>query len=289
MKLLMLKGLQASGKSYHAKKLASKGWTRVNKDDLRAMLHNSQHSRPNEKQVVAVRDLIIQDALSRNKNVVVDDTNFNPVHEKRLRQIAREYKAEFSVDDSFLETPLSVCIERDLKRQDSVGERIIRETYYKYVAPPHAAQEFQDDSLPRAYIVDIDGTLAHMVDRKPYEWGKVGGDIGDTALMFIIDALNQIKANKYVDIILLSGREDLCRKETEEWLDHWCIEYNNLYMRKANDKRDDTIVKRELYEKYIKGKYNVLSVIDDRPKVCRMWRDDLGLKVMQVGDPHYEF
>ena len=60
----MLKGLPASGKSTYAKKLANKGWTRVNKDDLRAMLNDGKWSRSNEKFVLKVRDFIVADALS---------------------------------------------------------------------------------------------------------------------------------------------------------------------------------------------------------------------------------
>jgi hypothetical protein len=60
-------------------------------------------------------------------------------------------------------------------------------------------------------------------------------------------------------------------------------------MRETNDNRPDTVIKRELYEAHIKGKYNVLGIFDDRPSVCRMWREDLGLKVLQAGDPHFEF
>ncbi len=31
-------------------------------------------------------------------------------------------------------------------------------------------------SLPKAIIVDIDGTLAERVNRSPYDWSKVGED-----------------------------------------------------------------------------------------------------------------
>lgn len=54
-------------------------------------------------------------------------------------------------------------------------------------------------------------------------------------------------------------------------------------MRTTDDRRDDTIVKRELYENNIKGKYNVLFCVDDRPKVVRMWKEQ-GLQVMCLGD-----
>jgi hypothetical protein len=67
----------------------------------------------------------------------------------------------------------------------------------------------------------------------------------------------------------------------------YAVSYNYLVMREQGDSRKDTIVKKEMFDKYIKGKYNVLYVVDDRPCVCRMW--SLGLKVMQVGNPYIEF
>jgi predicted kinase len=69
MKLLMLKGLPASGKSTYAKKLAQDGYVRVNKDDLRAMLHAGKWSKINEKQVLATRDQIVRDSLFAGKSV----------------------------------------------------------------------------------------------------------------------------------------------------------------------------------------------------------------------------
>ena len=54
-------------------------------------------------------------------------------------------------------------------------------------------------------------------------------------------------------------------------------------MRQAGDNRDDRIVKREIYEREIKGRYNVRFVLDDRNKVVALWRD-LGLPCFQVAD-----
>jgi hypothetical protein len=59
-------------------------------------------------------------------------------------------------------------------------------------------------------------------------------------------------------------------------------------MRAAEDQRPDEIIKSELYDQHIRDRFNILGVIDDRPKVCRMWRG-LGLPVFQVGNPDYEF
>jgi hypothetical protein len=52
-------------------------------------------------------------------------------------------------------------------------------------------------------------------------------------------------------------------------------------MRKASDFRPDDVIKQEILEKHFK-KDNVELVIEDRPRVIRMWKRN-GLKVQQVG------
>ena len=54
-------------------------------------------------------------------------------------------------------------------------------------------------------------------------------------------------------------------------------------MRKEKDYREDTIVKREMYDQMLKDGYKPELVFDDRPSVLRMWREIEGLKVVDVG------
>lgn len=306
LKLVMTKGLPASGKSTYAKMLTEGGYYRVNKDDIREMLFGEHYKRKHEKQVIWTRDALIREALGHNKSVVVDDTNFNPAHERTLRKIAAEFNAEFEVNDSFLKVSIEECVRRDLKRPKSVGEHVIRGMYNQWLAPDTNNDNYYDPNLPFVVICDIDGTLAHMNGKRgPFDWHKVGLDDVDLAVAHTLDAykgmplMTNLDSNEYdtrlSKIILFSGRDEVCRPETEAWLEHYCISYDELYMRRSNhvdehgNQVKDTLVKKEMYDKYIKGKYNVLVVIDDRPSVCRMWRDELGLKVLQAGDPHYEF
>lgn len=292
-KLLALKGLPASGKSTFAKKLVDEhGWVRTNKDTIRKEMFGGEYRRKDEKKVVKERNRQIIEALTNGSNVVVDDTNLNPVHIKELSAIAKEHNVEFEVDDGFLGVPLEVCIERDKNREASVGEQVIREMFHKYIKKPHTALKY-DPNLPMVVICDIDGTLAHMDGkRSPYDYSKVQGDSADAAVAHILDAIRCIG---YAKIFIFSGRDEECRPETEEWLERNDIEYDELYMRRHDHLDEyggqvkDTIVKAEMLEKYVVGQYNVLCVIDDRPVVCRMWRDVYGLRVLQVGDPYYEF
>ena len=271
----MLKGLPASGKSTYAKELVAKdhNWVRVNKDDLRAMMNGGVFSGKLEKQIVRTERKLAEDALKIGKSVVIDDTNFNPDHEEYFRQLAKMYMEEFEV--KFFDTPLEVCIERDNKRPNGVGEAVIRRMYNQYLKPQPAVYE-HNMSLPTAIICDIDGTLAHMKDRSPYDWSRVGEDDVDPIIKNLLDTVK----NKYV-IILTSGRDEVCREETEKWLEENDIPYEILLMRSVDNIRKDSIVKRELFERYIRDYYNIEFVLDDRNQVVDMWRS-LGLKCLQV-------
>lgn len=291
-KLLALKGLPASGKSTKAAELTKQGWIRSNKDTIRELLFAGNYKKSGEKLVVQTRNHIISAALSKGKNVVVDDTNLNPVHIKDLQNLAKKHNAIFEIDDSFLRVPIEVCIKRDLQRPKSVGENVIRQMYNQYVKRPKPAYEY-DANLPMAIIVDIDGTLAHMDDgRGPFDWHKVGQDRVDEGVAHLVDAIGCID---YAKVFLFSGRDEVCRPETEEWLERHDIEYFKLAMRRTDhvdnhgNQVKDTEVKREMLEHYIKGQYNVLFIVDDRPQVANMWRDEFGFRVLQVGDPYYNF
>jgi hypothetical protein len=54
-------------------------------------------------------------------------------------------------------------------------------------------------------------------------------------------------------------------------------------MRKKGDFRKDSVVKKEIYEKYIKDNFNILFCLDDRNQVVNMWRE-IGIKCLQVQD-----
>lgn len=267
----MLKGLPASGKSTHAKELVAKGWKRVNKDDLRAMIDCGTWSKNNEKFILRVEQNIVREYLV-DHDVVVDDTNF--AHEESWRDIADECFADFEV--KFFDTPVMECIERDLKRGDkSVGVKVIMGMYNKFIKPKESFSTMS--SRMPAYIFDIDGTIAHMSNRSPYDWSKVDTDSPDLALKEIVSSLDKTVAH----IIYLSGRDGSCKEKTQEWLIANNFPSGYLIMRDAGDQRKDSIVKKEIYQKHIEPFYNVIAVFDDRNQVVDMWRS-LGLKCCQV-------
>jgi predicted kinase len=280
LKLILTKGLPASGKTTWAKEYIQKHPETANlcKDDLRLQLGGTNKR---EKRIIKVRDLLTEYYFEQGYSVIWSDTNLNPVHFRRATELAKQHQVELVIQD-FTDVSLAECIRRDLVRSNSVGQQAIEQMYYEYLHVPDPAPEI-DPQLPNCYLVDIDGTLAINNTRHPFAWDRVGEDALNPAVAKIVE-----KLGKDTNIILLSGRSSVCYDLTVAWLKQHHIHYKDLFMRPANDQRPDDILKSELYYFHVRGKYNAIGVIDDRPKVCRMWRN-LGLSVFQVGNPDYEF
>jgi predicted kinase len=275
-KVLILLGLPASGKSTFANNLLLKNpgsWVRSNKDLLREMAHASHWSKANEKFIVKLRDQIILMALEDGKHVVVDDTNFGR-HIDHVRELVKGL-ATVEINDSFLQVPVEECIRRDLLRSRSVGKDVIMEMYRKFVevpVPPMA----EDPSLPAALIVDMDGTLSLLNGRNPFDASTCDRDppnqpVLDTVLLW----------QQSLQVIVMSGRTDDCRPQTEKWLAQYGVKTAGIFMRATGDQRKDSIIKQELFDRHVLGQYNVKFVLDDRNQVVDMWRS-LGLTVFQV-------
>lgn len=287
-KIIFLKGLPASGKSTWAKSQLEGGkCLRVCKDDIRENMLGPW-SRRKEKDVLKIRDDLIRLGVSLNRTVIVDDTNLHPKHERAVRALAEELGVEFEIKDDFLEVSPLECIARDLKRLNSVGANVIWQMYDQFVKPDSMKKLDLEWGKRRCVIFDVDGTLAHnRSGRNMYDFTKVWTDTPDPFMSMVADAIAD-NEDFYADVVIVSGREDSCRELTEKWLKAQCIPYKHLYMRQTGDKRDDAIVKEEIYHKFIEPDYCVVGVFDDRPKVCRMWRK-LGLNVAQLANPYIEF
>lgn len=134
--------------------------------------------------------------------------------------------------------------------------------------------------LPRAFVVDIDGTTAIRGDRGIYDYSKVHLDRPNEP---VVDVLRSLAATGRYRFVFVSGREDACAQQTREWLREHVLEPDALFMRSAGDYRGDDVVKRELFDAHIRGVYEVVAVFDDRDRVVRMWRG-LGLTCLQVAE-----
>ncbi len=282
-KVIMMRGLPGSGKSTYAKKLVAEApntYKRINRDDLRAMFDNAHFSKGNEKFVKQVRDVLIVKCLEEGKHVIVDDTNLSATNETRVRQLVQEFNKKHNdtvqVEVVEVNTPLEECIARDAKRAVPVGAKRIREMHRQFYADKTTV--VQDATLPKAIICDLDGTLALMNGRNPFDAALCENDLLNVPVANVLKTFQGLGHK----ILLLSGRKDEHKPQTINWLAKHNIVYDMLEMRQTSDGRKDSIVKRELFDAHILGKYYVEFVLDDRNQVVDLWRNDLGLTCFQV-------
>lgn len=288
-RLIATVGLPGSGKSTWAKQEKARLEAKkvdvcvVCKDDIRKEWAKSgwKWSHEEEKKVIAERDRLITVALKIGFTVICADTNFGK-HIDALRKLAAKCKAEFVIQD-FTHVDLETCIARDAQRaeEDRVGANVIRSMYARYIMT--APEKYEPNAgKPLALICDLDGTIAIHDGRSPYAYHKCMTD----KLNEVVANIVRLHAANGFTILYVSGRDDSCLFLTKSWLIDNKMpmsEPHRLLMRKTGDKRQDTLVKREIFDHCIRENYNVRFVLDDRNQVVRMWRD-LGLTCLQVAD-----
>lgn len=276
MKLLLLKGLPASGKSTFAKNLALQpDWKRVNRDLMREMIDGGKWNKKNEDFIRRTELILAAMFIADGYNVVVDDTNLSPAQQEMWKNFVGDHP-EVEVETKFFEIDPKESIKRDLARPISVGSEVIMRMYNDYLKPPVTPYKARTGA-PKAIVVDVDGTAAHMTQRGPYDFTKYHTDAPDPVVRQIV---NNYAENSSYSVIFCSGRDDTYMDVTQKWLIDNGFKFDALFMRKAGDKRNDAIVKRELFEEHIAG-YDVEFVLDDRDRVVEMWRE-MGLKCLQV-------
>ncbi len=122
-----------------------------------------------------------------------------------------------------------------------------------------------------------------MGDRNPFSSYGVGKDLPNAPVVEVVAALYE-RGHR---IVLVSGRSEAARKETEQWLTwNLNVPVEALHMRGLNDSRQDAVIKQEIYRRKIEPRFEVLCVLDDRNQTVRMWRK-LGLTCLQVAPGNF--
>lgn len=275
----MLSGLPASGKSTKAEDIVRQGgnWVRVNKDLLRTMLHFDKFSGNNEKFTIKAEYALADAALESGLNVIVDDTNLGDKHLNSWEYLAFERSVDF--EHINVDTPWHECVKRDAERPNGVGRHVIMNMAMQYNLIPE---------MNNIVVVDIDGTVADVTHRLKYvkqdpkDWKSFFSQMSfDTPRMDVYNKASDLAVANDADIVFVSARPEDYRDQTQDWLYEHGMDYMHLLMRPKNDKRPDTEVKQNIYNKFL-ANYNVIKVFDDRPSVIRMW-ESLDLDVEDVG------
>lgn len=290
MKLTMLRGLPASGKSTLARQMVKESGNsgRINRDDLRAMLFNSEWTGKREQVTIDCEKAIADVLFKHGMNPVIDDTNLGIKHRQMWSDFSKEHQQMFVSHDMGVD--IETCIDRDSKRAPGVGRPVIER-----LALQNGLIEWDDRPI---VLVDLDGTLAdgrhreHFVNGEQKDWTSYFAACGEDGYIDITCRWVSKLAEDHC-LCLVSGRPDNWWKETSIWLmkSGWedvrlRLCFDHIFMRSAGDKRPDVLVKADILKLLPKEK--IAFVIDDRPSVVRMWREN-GLRVIPVRGACEEF
>lgn len=236
-----------------------------------------------EKVVSNQQDALVRAALSEGKSVILDNTHLKASYLNDLK------KYEVPIKYVLVDADLAEAIQRDGLRSRSVGVDVIKKQHqqlehlkksfdFKDYVPAPVEPIVQKDTHKKhdTIIFDIDGTLAINTTRSPYDYSRV---IEDTINMPVYLSLEAFRMFGF-KILICSGRDEMCRPDTEEWLRQNQIPYEILYMRKNKDQRKDYVVKEEFWHEIIKD-YHIVAMVDDRLQVINHARK-LGFTVFDV-------
>lgn len=276
-------GIPASGKTTWAEAFVVENYcVNINRDDIREQLFGIPYtfSKANEKAVTERQVNLAILAEREGKDIIISDTNLN----KKTREFWIEW-AEAHVYEVVIKefeiTP-TLALRYNRLRARPVPEHVIHDMFDKWMTYKQYQRYVPDTLNPHCVIFDIDGTLAHMKGRNPYQWTEVRKDEVDHIVAELADLY---KVAGY-DIVVLSGRDEVCREETIEWLNSYDIPFDALHMRPQGDRRPDYEVKHELLLTKVAPDYNVQLCVDDRDQVVRLWRWH-GIKCFQVQEGRF--
>ena len=293
MKAILTIGVSASGKSTWAEEFVKENpsFQKIERDCIRKgiMFQNgydgldwTQWKFQWEKDVTREHERLIDVAIQNERDIVVSDTNLNP---KTRDSLTRRFKeAGYEVEERLFPVSYEEAVKRDSRRRYGVGPAVIAQQMEQWDAQ-FTKQYVGDTLLPQAIILDMDGTITHHDGKRDiYDAAAAINDRCDVEIKAVVNSMQHF--GWYV--IVLTGRKAEHREASLTWLRKNDIRFFEFHCRPEGDERHDDEVKLDVFWRTIAPRYNVRMVIEDRPRVCRAWRS-IGLKTLQVGNPHKEF
>ncbi len=141
-------------------------------------------------------------------------------------------------------------------------------------------------------IVDIDGTISKVGDRKKYiesekkDWDKFYKACSEDEPVKEIINLVKVLSRSY-KIIFCTGRKESVRDITEKWLNHYLgysiVLKDRLLMRADDDRRHDKTVKPEMLKNARIDLNEIAFILEDRDSMVKKWRE-LGVICLQVAE-----
>ena len=293
-KIFILRGLPASGKSTLARKIVDANPThtaRFNWDDIRNMMGPYWiPERENTKVLYALRDAFINNMMSNQWDIVIDNMNLNPKELEHYNKIVSEYNSnhtdKYEIEVTTLFTPVEECVRRDALRSNPIGESVIRSIWQRYrnFLCTEENKEIVSKlkpatNLPKAVIFDADSTLCFNISGRPY-YGTAQGLLDDVPNVNAIIAA-QVYHSGGIKVLLVTGREgtDEIKEATQKWMENNQVPIDEYYFRPVNNRESGDKIKAQIISG-ISNKYNIIGIYEDSSKIVKSLRE-MGYTVFQ--------
>lgn len=228
-----------------------------------------------------------------------DQRDKKPIADKVLQRQYNGMQNKFSLEDFKSPVRPKTWIPKAISRKGT----ILDIPYHKrewFVPDFDTLQYIPDTDLPKAVIIDLDGTTAHrniLMEPTPhmrsyYSYKDVYEDEPDEFTKTLVHGLMSMG----IEPVFLSGRKRFdyegdeyidVEAETRQYIeDKLEVSEPTLFMRdpeididyEGNDLRDDIVKHRILHEE-VAPEFCVIGALDDRARVSAVW-EDIGIKCL---------
>ena len=289
IKIYVLIGAPAFGKSVLARKMHEEDPSKVivSRDEIRSA-RGKYWIEEQENYISDIEEFEVRCAIKHGLSPIIDATNLNPKTIDKWEKLSVELDVD--LEKIFLPyVPFDEALARDIKRGKeggrAVGKKTLESFYKRYYWDQYEKEKYgdkhpssdPDKSLPPAVIFDLDFTIMYRKNRGPFEFNKADSDDFDPKAKWMIERW----ISDGITPIFITGRDatyeslEAIKKalgiNRTEKLDGAYYPYIILG-RSSGDRRPSILVKKELYENLVEGKYNVLMAFDDDQEVVDMYK-----------------
>jgi predicted kinase len=160
--VVVLCGPAACGKSTFAAK-HFRPTQIISSDQARALVCDDERDQRFQTQAFALLHFLVEQRLSINRLCVVDSTALTAVARKSLLELARRFHVPAVV--LLFDVSLATCLERDAKRERTVGQPVIERQYHLFEQTRSAIKQEGFDQVIELSAQDMGSVQTEIVFR----------------------------------------------------------------------------------------------------------------------------